>query len=48
MTHEETIKRIQELTGGVELEFGCEVVKISRNLNNPVFTKGKFIRELLN
>jgi len=26
MTHEETIKRIQGLTGGMELEFGCEVM----------------------
>ena len=26
MTHEETIKRIQELTGGMALEFGCEVI----------------------
>jgi len=25
MTHEETIKRIQELTGGMALEEGCEV-----------------------
>ena len=26
MNHETTIKRIQELTGGMELEFGCEVM----------------------
>jgi len=26
MTHEETIKRIQELTGGMALEFGCEAI----------------------
>ena len=26
MTHEETIKRIQELTNGMALEFGCEVI----------------------
>ena len=45
MTHEETIKRIQKLVPSVmELEFGCEVTKISNNLKNPVFTKGKFIR----
>jgi len=45
MTHEETIKRIQELVPSImDLEFGCEVTKISNNLNNPVFTKGKFIR----
>jgi len=45
MTHEETIKRIQELVPSVmALEFGCEVTKISNNLDNPVFTKGKFIR----
>jgi len=28
MTHEETIKRIQELTNGMALEFGCEVIDL--------------------
>ena len=29
MNHEETIKRIQELTGGMALEFGCEVILLN-------------------